>query len=1503
MAGIYSGIHLKLKNSKVSWEHKLKVAHFAWISHQCFIPNKEQFLLDWVSQSLAGIHAKKLNVGEDVVQKLWIFLDNMLHSQRLQRIMEEGKSLKLRFSMAQVMNDNFSITPPQSSLSISVGTVLSCCHSVLTTPCFGMVYRAKCELMVELLSRLCLLACHCLTSEHGISKQVLDVLNLSLKQYTLLQRQQANNNRLFMQVLTQLFEPCLRLRNALSSHVFDKDSSNGIHQLIKDIEGNIEVILQAGLFQAELLIIYKEQLLSDVGKLDKIEGSFKDCFTPVCSMLTKLEKIEFCEEDIQLSFLANSVPFLYKLFLDSYCRDGNETLCFQMLVRLLECLCGPFQVKDDHLNILIPVWPKAGMTGLDSMLNLAVSHNIYNIAEDNIRGKGNQYKFYRNLTQMLVRNPCIPSLPWFKCLKTLNTLNHLIVEPDLADILHACFDADISDMRIRKAQETLVVSLLQTYTKLRQFPKLFQKILSVIGQPQKMKQPFFLSGLTKKLTEFLVQIPPNQMLDMWAMILENYQLAHIEEDPNLSLKLEYLSSLLHCLMMNMKSLDGNTPLAVIYRLQQVMKQIANGLILPSLTIVKNQDLEASDSCWLQKLCEVVLMLVYTWIEVNTVTALNCDKYVSQMCELALPLDSPLECWDFSIFFEDRECWQKVHTVCRQSNVPAMFYFGLLSIHKMKILLTRIHMPSESDRLTLQASASFFVNSSSNLLEHKDQKPYRGNMNAASVHCLPIAQWHFIVSNITLLLPYISLGDMNHIADFLLVTQLPGNGPSKLVDNDVTVDLKAISKGLLQSDSFSEMCILQCIFITRIINKCATLVMEKTVLHEILLLLSLKNSDWHENVISVYNKGATIGTSRVIDSCDDSVFVTNMKNVLELVSSVVEDMDEFVNFTDGEMNLLMDLAELICELNPDSLLPSDLCRCFFFLLLLANVSSLRSLHVASVCYRSLTCLLSSTHANSLFKIAYASDFLNIVLTCFRSANWDVTEGNEQYWLKFLHIINLFFDTFFSLVIKRKQSVLINLEKSATFVLNAISNTERTFWNTCKGQLHIVILKNLCHHLATTIKVHNENLGNAECLNGLLHQTVVKLKSVIQQCLDITASSPFLPTILVTSTTTLLEAELCAEGNIHNTELYKTFYSQILRDLCFAKEQNAFLKSSLHYLTVYIGVKTVYPTQQGLPASVFTTVGDLLASPWFVNEILQDAEIELQHLINRVIEDCTCEEFHALLKFVLNKLEVCNLWSNDYKVLFAGVTMIRLLLNCSLHEDKSMLFWSSSSQMITALVTLSIEACKERRLLSSVVGPVLDAMALFLRRGEMFLSNPHHVTLSLGALLMVSLENVRAEDYYYIILAIHKVLFSVLQCHPKVMLKSIPTFLSCFHRLVASVMHEGRQKGDKGATYVQKCAKLVERMYTYIAAKTEEFTVFSTFMVSRYIHELQKVTLQPEVKKSLTEGIFHILDLCIDRDVKFLNASLQIGAREVFKELYLDYSSHYKTKNQEEAKYTA
>lgn len=44
-------------------------------------------------------------------------------------------------------------------------------------------------------------------------------------------------------------------------------------------------------------------------------------------------------------------------------------------------------------------------------------------------------------------------------------------------------------------------------------------------------------------------------------------------------------------------------------------------------------------------------------------------------------------------------------------------------------------------------------------------------------------------------------------------------------------------------------------------------------------------------------------------------------------------------------------------------------------------------------------------------------------------------------------------------------------------------------------------------------------------------------------------------------------------------------------------------------------------------------------------------------------------------------------------------------------------------------------------------------------------------------------------------------SVLCLFPQVMLKAIPSFLTCFHRLVFSVMHRGRQK-EKGTSEPQR-----------------------------------------------------------------------------------------------------
>uniref|UniRef100_G1P6K7 Nucleolar 27S pre-rRNA processing Urb2/Npa2 C-terminal domain-containing protein n=1 Tax=Myotis lucifugus TaxID=59463 RepID=G1P6K7_MYOLU len=216
----------------------------------------------------------------------------------------------------------------------------------------------------------------------------------------------------------------------------------------------------------------------------------------------------------------------------------------------------------------------------------------------------------------------------------------------------------------------------------------------------------------------------------------------------------------------------------------------------------------------------------------------------------------------------------------------------------------------------------------------------------------------------------------------------------------------------------------------------------------------------------------------------------------------------------------------------------------------------------------------------------------------------------------------------------------------------------------------------------------------------------------------------------------------------------------------------------------------------------------------------------------------------------------------------------------------------------------EACQEQPAALAVVEPILDVLALLLRRGEEAIRNPHHVSLAFSILLAVPLDHLKPPEFGRVFPRVHSVLFTVLQCHPKVMLKAVPSFLNCFHRLVFSVMHEGRQKDKGGAedlAGVLACARLVERMYSHIAARAEDFTVFSPFMVAQYVSEVQKVTLYPAVKGHLQEGIYLILDLCIEPDVQFLRASLPPGVRDVFKELHNDYVKYHRAKHEGERRY--
>ncbi|XP_023779406.1 unhealthy ribosome biogenesis protein 2 homolog isoform X1 [Cyanistes caeruleus] len=1536
MAAIYSGIYLKLKSSKTSWEDKLKLARFAWISHQCVLPNKEQVLLDWVSHTLVSNYSKKLELEDEIVEKLWVYLDNVIHSKRLQDLLKSEKTVGLSFSIAQVINGRLSEACSEKKQK-NIGTVLSCSSGILSSPSLSIIYTAKCELMIDLLSKLSKLACQQLASDNAVDSQLFSVLQLTFTQYLLIQRKQSNPNRVFGQVTNHLLQPCLLLRHLLTVRSWTQADDDHVRQhLSREIQSHIETLLQAGLFQPELFPSYKEEL---VPEQEKKKRALKSLLLPVNTVVTKLGS-GLCEPALHGVVVASSVSLLYTLFLDSYCKAESHLMCFHMLSRLFGCLRLSDLQQDGKSDTLSPVDWSTELLSLEQLLNLVLSNDIYNVASDRIRHKEVQFGFYRKLAQMLLTHsqPSIPA--WFRCLKLLLSLNHLIVEPDLDDLVSSAWiDARTSEPCIKKPQETLISTVLQIYSKLRQFPRLFEEVLTVICRPalDELRLSVFSAGLTVKLRECLLELPPNQILDILCLFVEKCQtliIPSVEGSIDMALKLMSVCSVLHAFLFNMRSLDDVTPSPLVLRTQHLMANIQKGITQPLMELLQAPRREKGKSeLWLRKTSDAALLLVYTWVEVDTLFAVSCSKYVSPTAEIAVT-EPAARHWGISAFLPGmkEQSWRRVMELASSFASTSKYCLELLTLQKMKMML----MQTEADLQALQHAAAFILESGRSTVSRGESEPWDGDISAIAELSYPTAHWHLVMSNLTILLPYSSLKDVEYIANVLLETLMLAKAQEAAMDEEPSISIGKISLGLMHSSLLPEMKVLHCAFLTHLIHQFAMVLPTATrdSVDLPLLQLSVTNIPWHEEILA---------PCKTVDPLEEPSENKLLKDELSLSWKTLKKVAQCIVLLEKngcpiilkerQLQRCLGLLEIVSLLKLDSFLPSDCTRCFLVLLsLLINTrasdscSKLLLLKVLSTCLHLLRCLQAGRNASSVFKVLHASDVLEAVMTSQLTACKFFTDVlTVPVWVQYVQEIQGFLENFLQMIIERRQSVKLNLEKFISFLVScrldtgAAKSKDRKNWNPAAEQLLLTAFTTLCHVVTLHVQqLPQKKLHSADVLSALLEPVVLQMVRTVEHGLRSNTPNQLLPAAFIPSVTTLLKEDLShpdkkdwqkePSGFLERAriKLYQEFYSQILKELPCAGSNLQFLQPALQFLTVFCSVPELYPGKETAVMVVFA-MQKLLSGPAITMQVIRSLEMELTEVLVQVLGNCSAEEFYAIMRLVLQGLEVRNVWQQKAKEVLSAVTLTKLLLSCPLSGDKEKAFWFASPQIITALALQNKEACQDHSLIPIIVIPILETVAALLRQGEGFLVNPHHVSLAFSILLTVPLEHLKAEDYHGVFVGVHEVLFCIVQCHPKVLLKAAPSFLSSFHRLVVSVMHEGHQKGDRGNTdefeMILKCAHLVERMYTHIAAEMENFTVFSAFIVAQYVTELQKVTLHPAVKTHLTEGIYHILDLCIERDVKFLNVSLPAGVREVFKDLYNDYNRYHKAKKQGEEKYTA
>ena len=118
---------------------------------------------------------------------------------------------------------------------------------------------------------------------------------------------------------------------------------------------------------------------------------------------------------------------------------------------------------------------------------------------------------------------------------------------------------------------------------------------------------------------------------------------------------------------------------------------------------------------------------------------------------------------------------------------------------------------------------------------------------------------------------------------------------------------------------------------------------------------------------------------------------------------------------------------------------------------------------------------------------------------------------------------------------------------------------------------------------------------------------------------------------------------------------------------------------------------------------------------------------------------------------------------FALLFNAISSALIFILC--HSPAKSVYLHST--ILSSLFQFIVqESRKDVALTSDLTVPVLTTLTALLRRGEGSLSNPHHVTIVLGAIEFVPLNQLPLPVYHDVFHAIHETLFAIIQCHPQV-----------------------------------------------------------------------------------------------------------------------------------------
>lgn len=772
----------------------------------------------------------------------------------------------------------------------------------------------------------------------------------------------------------------------------------------------------------------------------------------------------------------------------------------------------------------------------------------------------------------------------------------------------------------------MVCSLLQTYTKLRQLPRLFSELVSVICQPalDDLRPPLLPESISTSLRTCLLDTPPSQVLEICSSVMEairKYILPDLvkektegermetdgehedQERKDASLKLLPLSQLLHAVLFNLKTLDNASPVPLVRQSQDLMKGFQS-LIKELLRVVstekKNRNTSSvqkaskkgrkslnlkekpseskTGALWEQKTLEAALLLRYTWVEVDTLFHMHCYKYASPD---EAPSSSPIS--DIESLLSG-DILPACHRPSPSYSPMSCMLLKLLTLQQMKkILLDDVLLGESSTAALLKRSAQFILATSELEVSLDGEQAWDRQISSVTTSSYFAAHWYLVTTNLPLILCHLSSEDVRCIADVLISSFLNRwtDGSEDLPPDSLTVSL--ISSQLLQSPMLAE---LPSLFSATVWS----------LTQRIICVLGAAHTPEVCSTLLTFQEREAVSSQR--DASQPLPTLVKKETIVEDILTSSKTGEIFVLLTETESRELVGLLQILTILHPDGLSSEDLSCVFLLLFFMLTSTSCKpermtesggdALFLGKL-LGVLTHLLESKNFQSVLKLMHGSTLLQAALS---SLLWHRSSARAQAtcstdWLDFIKAVQVFIQTLVSLIIIRNSSVRLNLDQFASYLtseeVTSIQNAESSS-GASLSSVHLLLAS-----VTSFSQVMISNLGRSKALDQILTQILAKITASLVPAVEFVLKPQTLSegvnqpasilgqAFLVDVVTVMLQSELSSlsveDENKHSgtrlthMSLYQGFCQQILKEISSAPRPMDFLVSSLRFLSSF------------------------------------------------------------------------------------------------------------------------------------------------------------------------------------------------------------------------------------------------------------------------------------------------------------------------------------------------